>query len=227
MDAFASPRAIGGLPAEPCGFHAPLAFLNAERPRDLHGLVGEKRRKRRPGRSSWSRHCGLWSESPKPSCRRCRPSGRIAAAIGRNRRGYSGLGKSGRSLRPIPRLAITGKWLRKPMSMAVDCITTFDPSLATVVPVVRSMRRLAPAGERRRILFLCPEFPYAIDWDSGPLKPRARDPAAGGASSRSLFEVQRQTATGRCRPWDTGVAQAVQALQPVISVAAVRSRDRA
>jgi hypothetical protein len=227
MDAFASPRAIGNLPAEPCGFHAPLAFLNAERPRDVHGLVGEKRRKCRPGRSSWSRHCGLWSESPKPSCKRCRPSGRIAAAIGRNRRGHSGLGKSGRSLRPIHRLAIAGKWPRKSMSMAVDRITRFDPSLATVVPVVCSMRRPALAGQKRRTLFLCPEFPQAIDWDSGPLKPRARDPAAGGASSRSLFEIQRQTVADRCRPREARGPQAMQALPPVIGEAAVRSRDRA
>jgi hypothetical protein len=113
------------------------------------------------------------------------------------------------------------------MSMAVDRITRFDPSLATVVPVVCSMRRPALAGQKRRTLFLCPEFPQAIDWDSGPLKPRARDPAAGGASSRSLFEIQRQTVADRCRPREARGPQAMQALPPVIGEAAVRSRDRA
>jgi hypothetical protein len=113
------------------------------------------------------------------------------------------------------------------MSMAVDCIATFDPSLAAVAPAVCGMRRPAPPGERWQIPFLWSGFPYAMDWAFSPFQPRARDPAAGGASSRRSFEVQRQTVIGRCRSGETGVPQSVQALQPAINGAAVRSRDRA
>jgi hypothetical protein len=101
------------------------------------------------------------------------------------------------------------------------------PSLATLARVICGTFRLGSGGERGSILFLGPELSFAMVWDSGPFRPRARDPAAGGASSRRLFEVQRQTVIGRCRSWETEVPQAMQALQPVINGAAVRSRGRA